>query len=144
MLMTLLLSLLMVQTGQTSPPTPQAPAEDAKKALEKIQGSWQVVSFNGQELPSGAEAYLVFKGDKYEQWTGTTVDERGTVKLDPSTKPASIDLMIAEGQDAGKLQLGLMDLTGETLSLAFAEPGNPVRPKAPGDAALIAILKKSK
>lgn len=65
-------------------------ADDAKKTLEKLQGSWQVVSFNGQDAPSG------------------------------------------------------FDLRRDTLSLAFAAPGNPTRPKTPADAELIAILKKSK
>jgi uncharacterized protein (TIGR03067 family) len=134
-----LLTLLLVPTAQTTPA-----ADNAKKLQDQMQGDWRVVSFNGQAVPANAEAYLVFKGDKYEQWTNNAVDERGTVKLDGSTKPISIDFVITEGNDAGKLQLGLVELTGDTLSLAFAAPGNPTRPKTPNDAEVYATLTKSK
>jgi uncharacterized protein (TIGR03067 family) len=134
-----LLSLLLAQTSPTAPP-----ADAAKKLLDQIQGSWRVVTFNGQDVPASAEAYLVFKGDKYEQWTNNSVDERGSLKLDASTKPVSIDFVITEGNDAGKVQLGLVDITGDTLSLAFAAPGGATRPKTPADAELVAILTKSK
>jgi uncharacterized protein (TIGR03067 family) len=139
MLIVTVLSLLLVQTGQTAPP-----ADAAKKALEQIQGSWRAVSFNGQDVPSGVELYLVFKADKYEQWTNGSVEERGSLKLDSATKPMSIDFVITEGNDSGKVQLGLIDITGDTLSLAFASPGNPTRPRTPADGELLAILKKSK
>lgn len=138
MLIVTLLSLLLAQTS------PTAPADNAKKLLDQIQGSWRVVTFNGQDVPASAEAYLVFKGDKYEQWTNNSVGERGSLKLDASTKPALIDFVITEGNDAGKVQLGLVDITGDTLSLAFAAPGSATRPKTPADAELVAILTKSK
>ncbi|MFI5178076.1 MAG: TIGR03067 domain-containing protein [Vicinamibacterales bacterium] len=141
MLRASVLALLLFQAAQAAPPPASA---DAKKALDQIQGSWQVVTFNGQDAPAGVEAYLVFTGDKYEQWTNGSVDERGSITLDPSTKPMSIDLIIAEGSDAGKRQLGLADITGDTLSLAFAAPGAPTRPKTPNDAEIVAILKKKK
>jgi uncharacterized protein (TIGR03067 family) len=130
----------MFQAGQTAPPV----NPDAKKALDQVQGPWIVLSMNGQDVPNGADFKLVFTGDKYESWVSGQVDERGTVKIDPSTKPASIDFAITEGGDAGKLQLGLMEVAGDTLSLAFAVPGNPVRPKVPADAALNVTLKKGK
>lgn len=134
-----LLALLLAPAVQTTPA-----ADNAKKLLDELQGDWRVVSFNGQEIPASAEAYLVFKADKYEQWANNTVAERGTFKLDGSTKPISIDFVITEGNDAGKVQFGLVDLTGGTLSLAFAAPGNPTRPKTPADAEVYATLTKSK
>jgi uncharacterized protein (TIGR03067 family) len=139
MLLATMLSLLLVQSGQAPPQ-----ADAAKKALEQLQGNWRVTSFNGQDAPGGAELFLVIKGDKYEQWTNGTVEEKGALKLDGSTKPMSIDFSITDGNDAGKLQLGLFDLTGDTLSLAFAAPGNPTRPKTPADAELVAILVRSR
>ncbi len=130
--------LVLFQAGQAA-----APAQtDIQKALDQLQGTWVAVSLNGQALPEGAQMSLVFTGDKYENWVNGSVDERGSVKLDPSTKPTSIDFLIAEGQDAGQIQLGLMVVSGETLTLAFATPGNRTRPKTQADAALLAILKK--
>ncbi|HUL72721.1 MAG TPA: TIGR03067 domain-containing protein [Vicinamibacterales bacterium] len=140
MLRAAVLALLMFQAAQTPPPA----AGDAKKALDQIQGNWLIVSFNGQDVPAGNELYLVFTGEKYEQWVNGSVEERGTVKLDPSTKPMSIDLSIVEGNDAGKLQLGLIEVTGDTMNLSFAAPGVPTRPKTPDDAELYAVLKKKK
>ena len=142
MLRAVLLGLLVFQAAQT-PPASSASA-DVKKALDQLQGSWQIVTFNGQDAPPGLDASLVFTGDKYEQWANGSVQERGSIKLDPSTKPMSMDLLIAEGDDAGKVQLGLAEISGDTLSLSFATPGDPNRPKTPADAALSAILKKKK
>lgn len=132
--------LVLFQTAQTAPPA----ADAVKKALDQIQGTWQVVTMNGQDVPAGVDVHLTFSGDKYEQSANGTVEERGAFKVNPATKPGSIDLMIAEGSDAGKLQLGLYEITGDTLSLSFSAPGDPVRPKTPADGAVIAMLKKGK
>jgi len=141
MLRALALSLLVLfQTAQTAPPS----ADAVKKAVDQIQGTWQIVTFNGQDAPAGVDVHLTFTGDKYEQWANGTVEERGTFKVNPATKPASIDLSIAEGSDAGKLQLGLYEINGETLSISFSAPGDPVRPKTPADGVINVVLKKGK
>jgi len=134
----LAMSLLFVTAGQ-------APADDVKKELDKIQGSWAVVTMNGQAVPSEAQFFLVFKGDKYEQWTNGVVNERGSMKLDPKTKPLSLDLIITEGDDAGKTQPGLYEFTdAETLSVGLAIPGNTTRPASIAQAELQVVLKKAK
>ena len=46
----------------------------------------------------------------------------------------TIDFAISYGNDAGKVQLGLIEVTGDTLKLAFAAPANPTRPKTTADA----------
>ena len=132
--------LLLFQSAQTAPPT----AEAAKKALDQIQGTWQVVTMNGQDAPARVDAHLTFTEDKYEQWANGTAEERGTFKVNPATKPASINLMIAEGSDAGKLQIGVYEINGDKLSLTFSAPSDPVRPKTLTDGAVVAILKKGK
>ena len=138
----LALTLMLVAAGQTT--TPAVP-DDVKKELDRIQGNWAVTSFNGQAVPADAGAFLVFKGDKYEQWTNGNVDEKGSIKLDPKTKPMSIDLIITEGNDAGKTQPGLYEFTdAETLSVGLAIPGNTTRPSAIASAELQVILKKAK
>lgn len=133
----LALSLALMTAGQ-------AAQDDVKKEIEKLQGNWAVTSFNGQAIPSEAEAYLSFKGDKYEQWTGGAVDERGSIKVDPKTKPISIDLVITEGGDAGKTQPGVYELDGDTLSIGLAIPGNTTRPSAVSQAELQVVLKRVK
>ncbi|MEO6223506.1 MAG: TIGR03067 domain-containing protein [Vicinamibacterales bacterium] len=134
----LVLSLFVVTAGQTA-------QDDVKKELDKLQGNWAVTTFNGQAVPTEAQAFLVFKADKYEQWNSGAVDERGTIKLDPKTKPLSIDLIITEGNDAGKTQPGVYELTApDSLSIGLATPGTTTRPGAVAQAELQVVLKKVK
>ncbi len=134
----LLLSLLLVTPGQA------VPQEDGTKALERFQGSWLITSFNGEAVPAEAEAYLVFTGDKYEQWTGTEVTERGTFAVDAKATPMAIDLTITAGNDAGSIQLGLVEIDGATMALGLAAPGGRTRPANMDQAEVYAVLKKTK
>ena len=134
----LALSLMLVLPGQTA-------QEDTRKELEKLQGKWAIATFNGQEVPPEAQLFLVFNGDKYEQWNNGSVDERGTIKVDPKTKPMSIDLIITEGNDAGKTQPGVYELTDSTtLWIGLTVPGNTTRPSAIANAELQVVLRKTK
>ena len=107
-------------------------AQDAKKPLDKafepLQGSWFVTSINGQSLEGMGSMLLVIKADKYEQVTNGTTDEKGTIKLDAAKKPMTIDLSIEEGNDAGKLQLGIIEITGDTMKVKLNSPDGPTRP----------------
>ena len=120
-----LAAALLVTAGLAAQTTkPPAPAE----ALKPAQGTWVVKTFNGQ--PSGeGEVLLIITGDKYAQSVNGTVNERGTLTIDPVKKPMTIDLNIQEGGDAGKLQLGLVEVVGDTMTLKLNVPGTPTRPK---------------
>ena len=134
----LALSLMLVLPGQTA-------QEDTRKELEKLQGKWAIATFNGQDVPSEAQSFLAFNGDKYEQWNNGSVDERGSIKIDPRTKPMSIDLIITEGNDAGKTQPGVYELTDSTtLWIGLTTPGNTTRPSAIANAELQVMLRKVK
>jgi uncharacterized protein (TIGR03067 family) len=105
----------------------QAPKKTTGAAA--LQGTWVITSLNGQPAPEGSpEMTLTFTGDKYHQTVGGEVNERGTIKVDASKKPMTIDLIIAEGQDAGKTQLGLFEVTGDTLRANLDTPGAKQRP----------------
>ena len=94
-----------------------------------LQGTWIITSVNGQTAPEGSpQMTLTFAGDKYHQTVGSEVTERGTIKVDASKKPMTIDLMIAEGSDAGKTQLGVIELSGDTLRANLDTPGARQRP----------------
>jgi uncharacterized protein (TIGR03067 family) len=122
----------------------QAVQDDVKKELDRLQGNWQVTSFNGEAVPAEAQFFLTFKADKYEQWNNGAVDERGTVKLNVASKPKSIDLIITEGNDAGKTQLGVYEVEGDTASVTLAIPGETGRPAALTQGALHVVLTKVK
>lgn len=99
------------------------------KATASLQGTWVVASINGQAPPDGAsEMSLTFAGDKYHQTLGGEVNERGTFAIDASKKPMTIDLTITDGSDAGKVQLGIVEITGDSMRLALDIPGAKQRP----------------
>jgi len=108
-------------------------AQDAKKPVDKafapLQGTWTITTFNGQSTDGmGGTSALVIKDDKYQQVTSGTVDERGSLKLDATKKPMTIDLIIEEGNDAGKLQLGIIEVTGDTMKVKLNLAGATPRP----------------
>jgi uncharacterized protein (TIGR03067 family) len=124
---------------------------DAAKVLKEMEGSWTVVSmeFQGKKIPDEKvkelNLQMVFKGDKYSQHTGGKLDEEGTLKLDPSKKPPTIDLSIETGKDKGKTQLGVYELKGDTLRVSLARPGSTDRPKSlAGDDGLITFKRDKK
>ena len=106
-------------------------SQDAKGKTKPtaLEGTWVIASINGQAMPEGSpEMTLTFTGDKYHQTVGGKVNERGTIKLDRTKKPMTIDLIIAEGQDAGKTQLGIIEVTGDTVRANLDTPGLQQRP----------------
>lgn len=120
----------------------------AKPATAKsLQGTWILTSINGQTAPQGApEVSITFEGDKYHQTIAGEVNERGTFKLDPAKKPATIDLAITEGDDAGKAQLGILDVADDEIRFSLDRPGAGQRP---GDftvkeGAIVFVGKKKK
>ena len=112
------------QAGQTKPPaTASVPA-----ALKPLQGTWILTAPDGSPLAQSGELTITVTGDTYAQAVGGAVNERGTIKLDTTKKPTWIDLTITEGSDAGKLQIGLIEVTGDVMKGVLSTPGNTVRP----------------
>jgi len=112
-----------------------------------LQGTWVITSINGQSAPEGSpEMTLTFIGDKYHQTLAGQVNERGTIKVDASKKPMTIDLMITEGQDAGKTQLGVIEVSGDTLRANLDTPAAQQRPTdfTVRDASIMFVGKKKK
>jgi uncharacterized protein (TIGR03067 family) len=140
------LALAAAFTTAAAAQTPAAPPAMSKE-LASLQGTWQLVTVNDQNVADqGAEMALVFDGNKYKQVVNGTVDETGTFNLDPSKKPMSFDLTIIEGDDAGKLQLGIIEINGDVIKGLFAAPGGPTRPADfnSNDGAIFFIAKRVK
>jgi uncharacterized protein (TIGR03067 family) len=101
----------------------------AKPATVKsLQGTWILTSVNGQAPQGAPEVLLTFEGDKYHQTIAGEVTERGTFKLDPAKKPVAIDLAITQGDDAGKTQLGIVDVADDEIRFSLDMPGAGRRP----------------
>jgi uncharacterized protein (TIGR03067 family) len=105
--------------------------EDAKKDLKALQGNWKVtaLTFDGKEAPKEdvEKMVLTIKDETYTLKMGDK-KESGTIKLDPSEKPKTVDFVIKEGDDKGKTQHGIYTLEGDNLKFCMAKPGKD-RPK---------------
>jgi uncharacterized protein (TIGR03067 family) len=105
------------------------------KGLEELRGVWNAESLEiggkklGDDDLKQLKMQLVFTGDKYAERLGGKVNEEGTVKVDTSKKPATIDLNILTGNDKDKLQIGIYEVKGDTMKLCLAFPGAKDRPK---------------
>jgi uncharacterized protein (TIGR03067 family) len=125
------------------------PKEEAKKELEKLKGTWQITAAEreGQKTDDLNKSKLVVTGDTF------TVEEngkelfKGSVKLDPSKKPKTIDWMIMDGDGKGKTALGIYTLDGDNLQLCWGQPGKE-RPSGftakAGTRDLLVVLKREK
>ena len=114
----------------------QEEKKGAPKGLDALKGTWtaQSLESGGQALPDDTlkelNMQLIFNGEKYTEKVKGKVNEEGTIKIDTSEKPATIDLNIRTGNDKDKLQRGIFELKGDTLKLCLARPGDEKRPTA--------------
>ena len=124
-------ALLLLDRRRRSRPRPR------RRRRRRDQGIWAVesMSFNGTRLPDDPTAgakLTAFDGKDYVQRHGQAIVEEGTYEVDPSKTPAAIDFVIKKGPDAGKRQLGIYELEGNTLRVCavrarFQEAAEVVR-----------------
>jgi uncharacterized protein (TIGR03067 family) len=140
-------SSLSAQTpaGQARQTNPSATAAAVPAELKPFQGTWVLTTPDGQPLADSGELTIAITGDKYAQSVAGAVNERGTIKLDATKKPMWIDLSITDGADAGKTQVGLIEVTGGVMKGVFGMAGSTTRPTslAPGPD-MIAFAGKKK
>ena len=140
-----ILTLVAILALGASASAQQQPAE-VSKAMAPLQGSWALVL--PEKMPPGSpkEILLTITGDRYAQVVDGKVSERGTMKIDTASKPMTVDLSITEGDDANKLQVGLIEVSGSTMTLHLAMPGGAARPKSmqPEQGFILFTMKKTK
>lgn len=144
-----LISLALVAftlfVGQAAPAQAPAPAPALSKEAAALQGTWDITLMNDQAAPEGAMA-LQFEGLKYAVVINGGVDETGTFKLDAAKTPWTFDLTIVEGTDAGKVQMGILEMKGDAIHGLLGTPGVATRPanfdSADGVIAFVAVKKK--
>ena len=113
--------------AQAKPEQPKAAAA-MSKTLTMAQGTWVMTTANGQDLTGQPEVTVTITGEKYAQSAAGEVQERGSFKLDETKKPMWITITILEGDDAGKTQVGLIEVTDTTMRGNFSQPGGTTRP----------------
>jgi uncharacterized protein (TIGR03067 family) len=94
---------------------------DAKDG-DAIQGTWlpSAAEFAGEKFPDEIRKTikLVIKDDNYTVTVGTKVD-KGTVKLNASAKPKTLDITGTDGPNKGKTILAIYELDGDTLRVCY-------------------------
>jgi len=99
----------------------------AKQDMAQLQGEWSMASAGGggAALPSDMlkNSKRVCKGDETTVVVGGQLLMKAKFTLDPSKKPKSIDYQVTGGPNAGKTQLGVYELDGDTVKFCFSAPG---------------------
>jgi uncharacterized protein (TIGR03067 family) len=97
-------------------------SQDTAGEQKALEGTWipSAAEIAGQPFPEELrkKTKLVVAGDKYTVHVGDTVD-RGTVKIDTSKKPKTMDIIGAEGPNKGKTFLAIYELNGDTLRVCY-------------------------
>jgi uncharacterized protein (TIGR03067 family) len=126
---------------------------DAKKDLEKLQGTWALVSAerDGKKAPPDEvkRTRITFKGNKFAfpDASGVGTSKQGTITIDPAKKPKWMDATAAADAGPGKLSLGIYEIAGYDYRVCFAPPGQ-ARPKEfasrPGSGHIFQVWKRVK
>jgi uncharacterized protein (TIGR03067 family) len=100
-------------------------AEDSKKDLDKLQGTWVRASVERNGKPASADELkntkLTLKDDKY------TLDDSkekrtGTFKLDATKTPKTLDIVADTGPNKGKTLKGIYKIEDDTFTYCVGGP----------------------
>ena len=99
---------------------------EAVKGDKDLDGDWEAVSMirDGKEgKPPGENKMVVtIKGDAITFKQGDD-DHKGTIKVDTSKTPKTMDLMPEDGPAKGKTLVGVYEIKGDELRVCHGEPG---------------------
>ncbi|OWK43784.1 TIGR03067 domain-containing protein [Fimbriiglobus ruber] len=130
-----------------------APADDAAKDLEKLRGTWLLVSAerDGKKLPEDEvkKTKISFEKDAFvfpdAKEIGTS--HKGIIKVYPDKTPKWMDSTDTTETGKDSLSLGLYALDGDDYKVCFAPPGKP-RPTTfsskPGSGHILQVWKRAK
>ena len=103
-----------------SPFAAEVGGEDAKKELQKLQGTWVMVSgeLGGKKAVDDhvSRSKIVYEGDKIQitvpnQTPETIIAE--IVKIDPTKNPKEMHFIRKNGPNAGKTLIGIYEFEGD-------------------------------
>jgi uncharacterized protein (TIGR03067 family) len=125
------------------------PEPAAQKDLERLQGTWNLVSAKKDGQPLAAEKVerttIVFEGNTF-RFPGLAEDvtsKEGTVRLDATKKPKRMDATSTDGE----VMLGIYELEEDRYKVCFAPAGKP-RPGAftsqPGSGYILQVWQRKK
>ncbi len=92
------------------------------KDRDAMQGAWlpSAAELAGGKFPDEIRKTikLVIKDDGYTVSVGKAVDQ-GTVKLDPSAKPKTMEITGTDGPNKGKTFRAIYEIKGDTLRICY-------------------------
>lgn len=116
-------------------------AGDAKKDLDKLQGTWVIEKDN-------KKGFLKFTGEKFAfEIPDEKQFHRGVIKLNPEASPKEIDMIVKESSKEnhqGKTALAIYELKGDTLRWCANAPGKDGRPKEFSEKFLLLEMRREK
>jgi len=123
---------------------------DAKEDAKAMEGTWVPVSaeLGGTKFPDEAlkTMKLQLKEGKYRVEVGKQVDQ-GTLTLDPSKKPAAMDIKGTDGPNKDKTFLAIYELSGDSMKICY-DLGGKDRPTefktAPKTGTFFVVYKREK
>lgn len=122
-------------------------AADAKDDLRQMQGTWRPVSGELAGKTLGGDALkstkLVIDGDKYTVTVGNSPD-KGSLKVDASKNPKTMDIVGVEGPNKGKTILAIYEIKNDTLKICYelGLKGRPTEFKTKPDTQLFLLTYK--
>lgn len=105
------------------------PANDAAKSdVEKLQGTWLVVSFEIDGRQENREGLrLTHAGNKFATLIGNKVVQAGTFTIDATAQPKAMDYVVLEGNNKGQTFKCIYRVEGGVLTACGTSKGS--RPK---------------
>jgi uncharacterized protein (TIGR03067 family) len=110
----------------TQKPAP-APTPALSRTMQMVQGTWVFMTSNGEDV-SSQDIVVTITGDKYVQTVAGAVVEKGSFTIDDTKKPMWLNIKIVEGEDAGKTQLGVFEVTATAMRGKIGQPDTTTRP----------------
>lgn len=134
----LAVNMLLAADSNTKPAAADAGATD----LTRMQGKWSSASVvrNGERLPDEAAQALfrIVKDDQFTIYRYNKPVSKGTLKIDATKRPRTIDVTSANLPAGVKAVYGIYEFDGERLKVCMAPAGRsrPTRFEAPADSDL--------
>jgi uncharacterized protein (TIGR03067 family) len=132
-----MISIAALLLGSIGPSfTAGAGGEDAQKELQKLQGTWVMVSgeLSGKKAPDEhvSQSKIIYEGNKLQlvvpnQTTETIVAE--VVKIDPTKNPKEMHFIRKNGPNAGKTLIGIYEFEGDDQYKFAFDPAGAATPK---------------
>jgi uncharacterized protein (TIGR03067 family) len=96
-------------------------AAAGQEKKDELQGSWKLVEAElaGKKLPTESPVVVLEMKDGTYTVTGLESPDRGTVKVDPSKTPATMDITSTEGPTKGRHLPAIYERTGDTLRICY-------------------------